>query len=684
MARQWVSRPELPTIRAMGTMRLTLLHRLGALTAAIAMLGVLVALPAAAQPPAPPNPSDGNDILDAPTLSLADLGTDGPLRFYSGTGSATVRIPVPDGLLPAAINVTVNLPFNIRTGILTATQDDRLISKVGLPLTDGTPLVIPLAGVQVADGSVAVSLSLTTVPEEGFCLDWLHPVEFIDGSVSYTGIEVPPTTIADFLPPILRKLTIAVPSQPSQAESDAAVQLATAVVARYRSQNPDVVLVPLAAGATTVDGPSLPLERQIIVKEGPDEGLSIEPAGGVPELLISGRPDKLTNQTRLLTDGSLSMAVSAKAVASELHSSPWLPGDSTTLAQLGQPALSSVGLAPQVDIILDQTRFGHSAQGFRLHLVGSHTPVPGDYDGQLTAAIDGEVFDAWPTDPTGAIDHWVNVPDRLLQRYTTLGVSVNTGGNDGQCNAYWPTTLRIEGSSVVESTPANPPIPPGFRSMPQALMPRIQLGIGEDKFADTVRGMRIAVGLQRQSTVPLVTEVTSFKQALDSQDPAILISADGWSDTSITLPVSADGQSVTIKGPGDEETTLTLDPEIKFGSLQTVFDGQRSLLIATSNGASSQLDALLQWLDADSQRWSQLRGNAEVAIVGREPASVLWAHARECLRPIRLVCIAGEFGSKWSLRAQVVDRGWSNRHSRCPRHWRGGNEDARPAITVGP
>ena len=35
-----------------------------------------------------------------------------------------------------------------------------------------------------------------------------------------------------------------------------------------------------------------------------------------------------------------------------------------------------MGVAPQVDIALDQTRFGHPTQGFRVHVMGTYTPIP--------------------------------------------------------------------------------------------------------------------------------------------------------------------------------------------------------------------------------------------------------------------------------------------------------------------
>ena len=226
---------------------------------------------------------------------------------------------MPAGLVPDALNTTLDLPFNVRSGLISVTQGERLIGKLGLPPADLTPLVIPLAGVEVVDNVATVTLTLAAVPDEGYCLDRLNPINLINGSITFGGAEAAPTTVADFLPSILRKLTIGVPANPSMAESDAAVQLVAGLVKRYGSQAPEVALIPLADGATSIPTPSVPLERQIVIKEGPDESVSLEGAG-VPQLLIAGPPDRLTNDTRLLSDGALNLAVSARVVPEKLSS----------------------------------------------------------------------------------------------------------------------------------------------------------------------------------------------------------------------------------------------------------------------------------------------------------------------------------------------------------------------------
>ena len=353
----------------------------------------------------------------------------------------------------------------------------------------------------------------------------------------------------------------------------------------------------------------------------------------MPWLLISGTlgPSEESDTALLFSDLS-DLALAPKAVVGSLKSSARLPGDTTTLRELKQPVATSTALRPRVSIALDQTQFGRSVHAVRVHLLGSYSPTPANIGGQIEVMVGQETIDAWPTDGHGVIDHWVDVPDRLLQRWTGLDVTLDVSGNVGRCGDFTIAgagdqllTLTIDGDSTVQSSPAKPPVPDGLRSVPQALMPKVQVGIEPHSFGDTVRAVEIMVGLQRISAIPIDTVVTGVQQAIDSPNPAVLIAADGWKHSDIVLPVSAGPSGpITINAYGSDgkPTTLALDPTLRFASLQTVFNRGRSLLIATSNGAPAQLDELLRWLDSDTKRWPSVRGVALVSVPGHDPVTV--------------------------------------------------------------
>lgn len=565
-------------------------------------------------PPAPP-------VAAGPTFSLTDMGATAPLTFFGDQGSAELVFPVPRGLTPVALTGVVEIPVNVRAGTLTVMQRDRMVARIPLPPGDQAPVVIPLAGAEIVDDAVAVTLRTYLMPVEGYCLDPTNPLRLNGGAVNFAGVEAAPISVAEFLPPLLRKLTIAIPPAPTAAESDAAVQLAASVAARYGQQPTAVVLAPLGPALP----PAGPFERQVVIEGGPDAGITLQPVpGALPNLRITGPQSDITNQARLLTSDLVRLSLSSKAVAGPLAAAPQLPGDVTTLGALGQPVVSAVALAPQVAIGLDQTRLGRPVRDMRVHLLGSYTPVPAGVSARLVAVIGGQTIDSWSTDERGLIDRWVDIPNRLVRRYTTLGVGLNVAGNTGRCGEFQPLTLTIDGDSVVHSDAAVPPVPAGLQSVPQALMPRVEVGIPAGSFDDATRAVTIVVVLQRLSARPIDTAVTSVEDALASSGPAIVIAADGWKHPDVALPIGFAENRFTLDGTAanGRPTTVGLDGGVRYGTVEAFFDGRRSLLVATSNSAPEQLDELLGWMSADVRRWSQLDGTAVIAAAGQQPVVV--------------------------------------------------------------
>ncbi|GFG94655.1 hypothetical protein MTIM_05340 [Mycobacterium timonense] len=556
------------------------------------------------------------------------------MEFWGLTNNVPLTLPVLHGLTPTALNATVELPINLRSGLITVTQGDRTIARVNLPTTDQAPIVIPLTGAEVIDDFLSVTVRTYLVPLDGFCLYPESPLRLANGTVTYTGTELPPTTVAHFLPPVLRKLAIYLPQSPSTAESDTAIRLATSTASHYGKQAPEIVVVPLQEGQAGPPTPPAALERQVVVKEGADNGLSLQGATGVPWLLVSG-PLGQTDEsnTAVLFSGLSELAFSSRAAVESLKPTVQLAGDTATLRELGRPFINATSLQPRVSIGLDQTRFGRSIHGVRVHLLGSYTPTTNNIAGRIAVTIGPETIDHWPTDGHGGIDHWIDVPDRLLQRYTNIELVLDVASNVGHCGDFYTAgpgnqllTLNINGDSTIQSSTAAPPMPDGLQSVPQTLMPRVQVGIAEHSLIDTVRALDIMVGLQRMSSMPIDTTVTSVKQAIDSPNPALLISADGWNQSDVALPVAAGASGpITVNAvkSGDKPVKLTLDPVLRFASLQTVFNHGRTLLVATSNGAPGQLDELIRWLKGDDNKhWQRLKGVAVVSVPGQDPVTV--------------------------------------------------------------
>lgn len=603
-------------------------HMTRLLTRSIRLAAICAVLLAISMPTGRSEPPGPGALAQAPVLSLSALGSSSNLSFYGLQAQQSVTLPVQQGLTPAALTAMVWMPTGVLSASLTVTQGDHVISRVELPIQlpigPPAPVSAPLSGAEVVDDAIALTLTVDILPLEGYCVAPTNPLRLTDTAIRFDGIERPPVTVADFLPPVLRKLTLFLPQAPTRAESDAAVKLTDAVVARYGQQYPDVSLVALPAGQTTPPGPPAPMERQIVVKEGLTKGLSVQPGDGMPSLLISGSGAELGDQARLLSSDLSQLALTSDTAVGSVKSTPVIPADVTTLHEIGERGATSVSLTPRLDVGVDQTRFGRAIGNVRLHLKGSYTPLPATVGGQVVAMIGDTTIAKWAADAAGLIDRWVDIPDDVLQRHTTVTVGIHIAGNTGRCGEFQPLTLTIDDTTSIQSTPANPPVRPGFQSLPQSLMPHVQVGIGDDGFADTGRAIAIMTGLQRVSAAPIDTTVVSVSDALASNTPAIVISADGWKHPEIKLPVSGGSGHVQTIDAFDNGTraTLTLTPGYRFGSLQTVVDGNRSLLVATSTGIPDQLDGLLAWLNADSRRWSRMDGVAVIAPPDRAPVIV--------------------------------------------------------------
>lgn len=254
----------------------------------------------------------------------------------------------------------------------------------------------------------------------------------------------------------------------------------------------------------------------------------------------------------------------------------------------------------------------------RLQLSGTYTPL----GGQIAVSVGQRVIASWPADASGSYNQWVDVPADVLGRYTEVSVTYNHGDVGEECGSGVRTSLSLSSAGEVRSEPADPPTPPGFASLPQALMPRTSLAWTNGGVADVARAVEIMSGLQRLSAVRLGVDMVSVDDAMASTAPAVIIAADGRGLPHLTLPVTADGQTLTVLNADGKPSNVVLTPGVRFGSLQVARDAGRTVLVATSTRDAADLDAVLRRLSADPDRWSALSGVALLQVSGQEPVVV--------------------------------------------------------------
>lgn len=556
-------------------------------------------------------------------IALASLGLGRSLEFPGQTHEVSLNLPVLPGLAPTAIVGTVQQPPNVARAVLDAHTPERFLDRVPLPPDPRAPVRISLLGAEVRNNTVAVTLTSSLVPEPGVCLtDWLgRPTTLSDVAVIYSGEEMQPSMVSDFLPPVLERLTVYVSSNPSQVESAAVLALSTAAIARYAGQSVALDIRRIDSGTVVPDHVPAFLERQIVIKEESDAGLRLV-GGPAPVLTISGDEKSMPTQIQLLTSDLAKAAMAGSATALGLPAVPQLAPDNATLLELGQSRLSATSIGEvRVNFAIDQTRLGRPAQDLRINVRGNHTPLPNTLNGQLAVTVGDRQIGAWPAEASGSFNQWVTIPNKLLSRFTTVSVTLQQAGLIQSCGLEQPVTLTVDPTGEVQSTSANPPIPAGLGALPQALLPRVRIGLQTPGFADTVRAAQVLVAVQRLTSVPLRPELVSFDTAVHGTLPAVLIATNGGTADVPELPLARRGETLTVYGDDAYlKSRIDLTPPIDFGTLQATWADNRMVVVANSTEKSPEhLDRLLNWLIADPDRSFQLTGPVLLQAGNREP-----------------------------------------------------------------
>ncbi|MBY6684915.1 hypothetical protein HQ305_01455 [Rhodococcus sp. BP-149] len=603
------------------------LSRRRALAASVVAFSLLLSAPV------PASAQEESDSAPVSTpLSFGALGLGGSIALSGQRGSAVVTLPVPPGTVPTSLRGIIEVPAGIERGWLDISHRDRIVGRVDLPTGVPTaPVDIPLTGLDVVDDTVTLQMTTTMVPSAGYCLDTRESstVRLQDPVMDVVGTPANPTVVADFLPPVLSGLRIFVPDEPTADQSTAALTLATSVVDYYGSQPVRVTVVPASSlGGAAPDGP---FDRSVVLTPNTDpDARLIYPTtpGAPPQLFVAGDGTTLVDQIALLTSDVSALAVSTRVSAGAVPERPTLSSDSMTLADMSLGPLTASGPGEvTVTIPVDQTRLGRAASDLRVHVLGDYTPLSSEIAGALRISIGASDLVTWPADETGKIDQWVDVPSGLVDRVTSLDVVMQTSGNGDTCSTGGSLTVTVAGGTTIESA-AGTPAARGFASIPQALMPTVDVALAQQDLPNTVRAATMLTGLQRLSARALAPAVVPVEQLLDGSGPGLLVAPDGIEDlgvdTDLALPLATTGTSIlTLRdaAAADDGAQVTVDSDVPFASVQVARDGDRTLLVATASDPD-QLDGLVAWLGEDPTRWEGLTGDVVLGAGDREPVSL--------------------------------------------------------------
>jgi len=557
-------------------------------------------------------------------VSSRALGFGDEIGFRGHHDTVTLTMPVPDGLALSTLETAVQLPGDLARGRLDVLSDGVVLQRIPLP-TDvvSVPLSIPLDRIPVRNGAATLTLSVTLYPIGETCpTDWTgRSVTLLDPRVVYTGTDRAPTTVAEFMPPILERVELALPDEPTAAESGAAVSLTTAIGARYTGRAPEIVVVPPAPNSASDGGV---FTRRIVIRENDETPqVRVLPDQATPTLEVTGTAAGLAEQIRALRNDLSALAVQDTVTFDGAAVVAHLAATDLTFDEvgIGTASATSIGVAT-VEFGVDQTRIGGRVHDLRLELRGVYTPASAVRTGIVTVAVGGRVIDSWPADSSGVIDRTVVVPDDVLTRVVPVTVSLQTSGDSAGCGLDQPVTIQLDGDSRVVSAANTTGTGADFTDLPQGLLPDVQVAADGTGRADTGRAVELLAELQALSTVPLNPEWVAMDDALTGEVPAVIVSAR-------TLPQGLDlpltltgGRTLSLTVPEGPAGTVTFPTDVDFASLQVLEDRDRLVLVASATSAASELDRTLAWLSAEPGRWDALTGDVVFTAPDQEPIVV--------------------------------------------------------------
>jgi len=556
---------------------------------------------------------------DSITVSADTLGFGDHIGFRGHDDTVTLTLPVPAGLTPRALDATVQPPGDLARGRIDVLSDGVVQQRIPLDADAvAAPLTIPLDLVPVRDGAATVTLHTALYPIGETCpADWTgRALALLDPRIRYDGTPRDPATVGEFLPPILERIELYLPEQPTAAESAAAASLTTAIGSRYSGREPEFVVLPAPPAATDDAGA---FTRRIVIHQNDATAQArVLPAQTTPTLELTGSAAGLADQVRGLRSDLSVLAVQETATLGGTAVVPQLATTDLAFDELGigAPSATAVGVAT-VEFGVDQSRIGRRVHDLRLELSGVYTPTTSVRTGIVTVSVGDRVVDSWPADDTGRIDRTVSVPDALLSRVTPVTVSLQTSGGTTQCGLEQPVTIRFDGTSRVITAPAGAGV--DFAALPHSLLPDVQVATATASLADTARAVGILADLQALSGAPLIPEWVSVDAAVTGDKPAIIVSPDTV-PTGLNLPLTlTGGRALTVTDDTGRTGTVTFPSDVRFASLQVLEDSGRTVLVASATTPAAELDRTLSWLRAEPGRWATLTGDVVFTAPGQEP-----------------------------------------------------------------
>ena len=595
------------------------------------MLAVSLAGTAHAQPDdAAGPPAAANVRLDWPALGLQSevvLGID---------TSTSYTIPVLPGLTPSRLQGVIRAPMNIDAGFLEISDGEgRFLTAVDLPPSATaqavTPFDIDIAGARVRSSKTDLSFTVRPRDNAGEFCGPLQQVTLSDLATVFTGTESPVTTIANFFPPVLERVTVYTADNPDTAEQQAALTLVTALARVYSPQPMAISVVAQPRGA--VPPPAGQLARAVVVEAGGPGGLSVERAAAPDAFLrISGSGDELSAQASLLVNQLQSLAQTPAARIDQPGSEALLTGDTMTFSQLNLSGKTDVLRTGKLAIGVDRASLGLGrVDSVQVHLLADYTPVPKDDSASVVIRSNGLVVYRAALDNTGVLDATFDLERPAFGQGINLDFALSYTPHEACGPLMAPISFQVDPRSTFTVERGGPPLN-GFGAFPSEFSPSFMVALDGSGPNQLSYAARVAAAVARLTSTQLTPQVVDVKTAAEADSGALIVAnSKAIEQTTLNPPVGGDGTAVDLGL--STELRATIDDGL--GSIQAFADQprNRSVVLVTTTASWSLVDPLFNYIDDLDGGWSALTGDVLAAGEARVPTNVAIRDSGDVFEP---------------------------------------------------
>ncbi|MCV7042286.1 hypothetical protein BST36_24705 [Mycolicibacterium moriokaense] len=571
------------------------------------------------QAPIAPAPNEGGVTLPWPALGLPST-----IELY-GDSTASYTVPLPAGLSATRLQGMIHTPSNIAAGYLEIDDGDgKFLAAVDLPpAAPGlvrTPFDVDISAARIRPSSVRLSFTVHASDSGDRVCGPAQRLTLSDLATVYAGTQLPVTTIANFFPPVLERVTIYTPTDANPAEQQAALTLVSTLARLYAPRPLPIAVVSQQRG--TVPPPAFGLDRAVVVEKG-RPGLTVENAG-MPNayLRVSGEGDALSTQVSLLVNRLQPLAQAPTARVDQAEAATALSGDTLTFSQLEVSEKNTTFLrSTTVDVGFDRATLGPRFDKLHVHLLADYTPVPADDAAAVVIRSQNVVVYQAPLDGSGHLDATFDLEHQLVDRqWISLDLALTYTPNQDCGPLVASMAFQIDPRSTLTMHRGGPPLE-GFAAFPSEFSPSFMVALDGSSPDQLSYAARVLTAIARQTQVEIKPQVVNIQAAADANSGALIVAnSKTIKQTSLTPPVSGDGSIINFGLPAE----LNVNIEYGLGSIQAFADPprNRSVVLVTTTGDWTLVDPLFSYIDGTTSDWSELTGDVLAAGAEGVPVNV--------------------------------------------------------------